>query len=128
MTTPSPSRRKSERIIPTTPVTIRVHDLNVPMLLVDLSLGGFGSYSKRAFKVGETYRFTISLPEHDMSVQLAAEIVHARMVRVEGGVAYVTGWKFLVWADEHDAAIRALIARASLTPGTSRLPPTAPVE
>jgi hypothetical protein len=112
------SARQGERIVPRTTVTLHLHGLDLPMELLDLSLGGFAATSPRPFKPTVTHRFTIAVPDHGLSLGIVAKSVYSRAMPAAEEMTFVTGWAFMTGASPADKlAISQLFEAARGTGG-----------
>jgi len=106
----TPERRRYPRIEILGRVHGSVRPLDVPITLLNLSLGGFLMQTPMQYQIGETHEFQLTMAQKDPIV-VRARIAHAMRVTVEHGPLYLFGLEF-VDADvrESKPAIESLVS------------------
>jgi hypothetical protein len=110
-----PERREFTRIRLLTPFHGKVVGVHAPMLLKDISLGGFSVVSSIPFPVGAEHPFEFSLMGH--GIVLTARVAHCTRSNPGGKPVHVVGFAFVRHQASDGDTIEALVqavARSSL--------------
>jgi PilZ domain-containing protein len=87
-----------------------VRPLDVPITLLNLSLGGFLMQTPMQYQIGETHEFQFTMAQKDPIV-VRARIAHAMRVTVEHGPLYLFGLEFVdADASQSGPAIESLVS------------------
>jgi PilZ domain len=106
----TPERRRYPRIEILGRVRGSIRPLDVPITLLNLSLGGFLMQTPMQYQIGETHEFQFTMAQKD-PVVVRARIAHAMRVTVDHGPLFLFGLEF-VDADVRQAqqAIESLVS------------------
>jgi hypothetical protein len=108
--TATPERRRYPRIEILGRIRGSVRPLDVPITLLNLSLGGFLMQTPMQYQIGETHEFQFTMGQNDPIVVLA-RIAHAMRVTVDHGPLYLFGLEFVdVDVRGSAAAIESLVS------------------
>jgi len=89
LTTQFVTRRVSPRLDVDGLIPIRFADTNAPVIMKDISLGGFALLTDEPVSVGSTRQFCVG-PSEDSGQTVSARAAHCRLIAP--GV-YLTGWE-----------------------------------
>jgi hypothetical protein len=106
----TPERRRYPRLEILGRVRGSIRPLDVPITLLNLSLGGFLMQTPMQYQIGETHEFQFTMAQKDPIV-VRARIAHAMRVTVEHGPLFLFGLEF-VETDERasELAIESLVS------------------
>ena len=90
----TPERRRYPRIEILGRVRGSVRPLDVPITLLNLSLGGFLMQTPMEYQIGETHEFQFTMGQKDPIV-VRARIAHAMRVTVDHGPLFLFGLEFI---------------------------------
>jgi PilZ domain-containing protein len=107
---PDTERRRFPRIEILGRIQGKIRPLDVPITLLNLSLGGFLMQTTTEYRVGEIHEFQLTMHRRD-PIMLRARIAHAMRVTAEGGPLYLFGLEFVAGdARPSQHAIESLVS------------------
>jgi hypothetical protein len=118
----TPERRQNPRLEILGRVHGRLIPLNVPVTMLEISLGGFSIETGIPFAAGEVHEFQLTSDQRPEAV-ISAKVIHSlRATAPNGSLRYVTGLQFAgLGTAERQQAVDSLMV--GLFPGGSSATP-----
>jgi hypothetical protein len=114
---PGGARFVQRRRYPRLEVSAKIHGhdvpLNIPITVLDISLGGVSIQTEMTFPIGELHEFRFT-PVGGEPLVIAARVVHSlRATGLTGALCYFSGLEFVVDTPDARLAVENLMATLS---------------